>query len=183
MAIKPGVLCTLQKDKLIDSQEGFVDTFNWIVASVNNLKGGQNCEVNWVAPDTPQIDAEATESEEGGGGGGGNVDDVTSETYQGGESIKVEYADGSADGHIPLSFVKDVSSATYQSKPALKVEYSSGAQDKYIQLPESGGAVQFTGTDGTTSSESDAFTFQSMSDSNVVVKCRGTNIQIGVYYV
>ncbi len=78
MAIKPGVLCTLQKDKLIDSQEGFVDTFNWIVASVNNLKGGQNCEVNWVAPDTPQIDAEATESEggDGGGGGGGETVDV-----------------------------------------------------------------------------------------------------------
>ena len=73
MANKPGVLCTLQKDKLIDSQAGFVDTFNWVVASVNNLKGGQNCEVNWPAPDTPQIDAKASESEGGGGGGGGDV--------------------------------------------------------------------------------------------------------------
>lgn len=69
MANKPGVLCTLQKDKLIDTQQGFVDTFNWLVAAVNNLKGGQNCEVNWPAPDTPQIDAKASESEGGGGGG------------------------------------------------------------------------------------------------------------------
>lgn len=68
MANKPGVLCTLQKDKLIDSQQGFVDTFNWLVASVNNLKGGQNCEVNWPAPDTPQIDTRNSESEGGGGG-------------------------------------------------------------------------------------------------------------------
>lgn len=70
MANKPGVLCTLQKDKLIDSQAGFVDTFNWVVASVNNLKGGQNCEISWPATDTPQVDAKASESEGGGGGGG-----------------------------------------------------------------------------------------------------------------
>lgn len=67
MATKPGVLCTLQKDKLIDTQQGFVDTFNWVVASMDNLKGGQNCEVSWPAPDTPQIDTKNSESEGGGG--------------------------------------------------------------------------------------------------------------------
>lgn len=92
MAIKPGVLCTLEKDKLIDTQQGFVDTFNWVVASVNNLKGGQNCEVSWPAPDTPQIDSAASESEGGGGGGGdggavqftgttGTTDEDTSFTF------------------------------------------------------------------------------------------------------
>lgn len=70
MANKPGVLCTLQKDRLIDTQPGFVDTFNWLVAAVNNLKGGQNCDVSWPAPDTPQIDANAPE---GGGSTGGGV--------------------------------------------------------------------------------------------------------------
>ena len=180
MAIKPGVLCTLEKDKLIDTQQGFVDTFNWVVASVNNLKGGQNCEVSWPAPDTPQIDSAASESE--GGGGGGRVDDVSSETYQNGESLLIEYVDDTPDKHIPLSFVKDVSSATYQSKPALKVEYSSGAQDKYIELPSGGGDVQFTGTTGTTN-EDTSFTFASANDSNVTVNCRGTTITIGVYYV
>ena len=135
MAIKPGTLCTLEKDKLIDTQQGFVDTFNWVVASVNNLKGGQNCEVTWPAPDTPQIDAEATESEGGGGGdGGGNVEDVSSETYQNGESLLIEYADDTPDAHIPLSFVKDVSSDTYQNGESLKVEYSNGNADAHIPL-------------------------------------------------
>lgn len=73
MANKPGVLCTLQKDKLIDSQPGFVDTFNWLVAAVSKLKGGQGCEVSWPAPDTPQIDADLSESEGCGGGGGGGA--------------------------------------------------------------------------------------------------------------
>lgn len=183
MANKPGVLCTLQKDKLIDTQPGFVDTFNWLVAAVNNLKGGQNCDVSWPAPDTPQVDAKASESGGGGGGGegGGRVDDVTSETYQGGESIKVEYADGSADGHIPLSFVDDVSSATYQGGPALKVEYSSGAQDKYIPL-SGGGSVQFSGTSGTTN-QGTSFTLSKQSNCNITITCSGTDIKFGVYYI
>lgn len=77
MAIKPGVLCTLRKDKLIDTQNGFVDTFNWVVSAVNNLKGGENCEVNWTAPDTPQIEVNSEPykpSEDSGGGGSGEVD-------------------------------------------------------------------------------------------------------------
>ena len=74
MAIKPGVLCTLRKDKLIDTQNGFVDTFNWVVSAVNNLKGGENCEVNWTAPDIPQIEVNSEPFKPSEDSGSGNVD-------------------------------------------------------------------------------------------------------------
>lgn len=112
MANRPGVLCTLQKDRLIDTQPGFVDTFNWLVAAVNNLKGGQNCDVSWPAPDTPQVDARAPESE-------GGV----------------------------------------------------------------GGAVTFTGTDGSGTDAGSGFTFASAGNSDVEVTCSGTTLTIGVYYI
>lgn len=179
MANRPATLCELEKGKLIDTQQGFVDTFNFAVRAIDNLKGGKNCTVDWTIPDHPVIDVDIPETESGGGGGdgGGNVEDVTSETYQGGESIKVEYADGSADGHIPLSFVKDVSSETYQGGPALKVEYSNGNQPEHIPM-----GVQFTGTSGTTN-QAASFTFSKQSNCNITVTCNGTDIKLGVYYI
>lgn len=182
MANRPATLCELEKGKLIDTQQGFVDTFNFAVRAIDNLKGGKNCTVDWTIPDHPVIDVDIPETESGGGGGdgGGNVEDVTSETYQGGESIKVEYADGSADGHIPLSFVKDVSSETYQGEPALKVEYSNGNQPSHI--PMAGGDVKFTGTSGTTN-QATSFTFSKQSNCNITVTCNGTDIKLGVYYI
>lgn len=183
MANRPATLCELEKGKLIDTQKGFVDTFNFAVRAIDNLKGGKNCEVDWTIPDHPviNVDVPETESGGGGGGGGGNVEDVSSETYQGGESIKVEYADGSADGHIPLSFVKDVSPETYQGGPALKVDYSNGDQSAHIPL-SGGGNVKFSGTSGTTN-EGTSFTFSKQSNSNVTITCSGTDIKIGVYYI
>lgn len=40
MANKPAQLCQLQKGIMVDSQEGFCDTFNWAVNAIANLKGG-----------------------------------------------------------------------------------------------------------------------------------------------
>ena len=183
MANRPATLCELDKGKLIDTQDGFVDTFNFAVRAIDNLKGGKNCTVDWTIPDHPVIDVDIPETESGGGGGGGggNVEDVTSETYNNGESIKVEYADGSADGHIPLSFVKDVSSETYQGGPALKVDYSNGDQSAHIPL-SGGGNVQFTGTTGTTN-QAASFTFSKQSNCNITITCNGTDIKLGVYYI
>lgn len=39
MAARPQVLCKLEKGKVIDAQSGFVDTFNWMVDFINNLRG------------------------------------------------------------------------------------------------------------------------------------------------
>ena len=39
MGSRPMVLCKLEKGKLIDSQDNFVDTFNWMVDYINNLRG------------------------------------------------------------------------------------------------------------------------------------------------
>lgn len=39
MGARPMVLCKLEKGKLIDTQENFVDTFNWMVDYINNLRG------------------------------------------------------------------------------------------------------------------------------------------------
>lgn len=36
---KPGFLCRLKKGEIIDAQQGFVDTFNWLVDFCSNLKG------------------------------------------------------------------------------------------------------------------------------------------------
>lgn len=39
MANRPAVLCKLKKGVILDAQQGFVDTFNWMVDFINNLKG------------------------------------------------------------------------------------------------------------------------------------------------
>ena len=38
MSARPATLCKLTKGQLIDTQRGFVDTFNWMVDFINNLK-------------------------------------------------------------------------------------------------------------------------------------------------
>ena len=44
---RPGILCHLTKDESIYAQKGFVDTFNWMVDYINNLKGDdENIEVS-----------------------------------------------------------------------------------------------------------------------------------------
>lgn len=71
-------LFSLEKGKLIDTQTGFVDAFNWLYKSVSNLRGGENCEVNWQLDDVPVIDVHIDNSNpytdgEGGSGEEGQV--------------------------------------------------------------------------------------------------------------
>lgn len=42
--MRPGILCKLEKGVLIDTQRGFVDTFNWIVDFCNNIQGDGNID-------------------------------------------------------------------------------------------------------------------------------------------
>lgn len=104
MANKPAQLCQLQKGIMVDSQEGFCDTFNWAVNAIANLKGGQNCEVNWTVDDQPTIDCTA---EEGDGESGGTPDvsavyDVVASTSGSQSGINVEYVDARATTFIPF---------------------------------------------------------------------------------
>lgn len=56
MSTRPATLCKLQKNKLIDSNEGFVDTYNWMVDFINNLKGDDNfIDVDKSTSDHPKI--------------------------------------------------------------------------------------------------------------------------------
>lgn len=58
MANRPGQLCVLQRGKSLYTQQNFVDTFNWLVACMKNIKGSKNCQVEWPADDTPEITVE-----------------------------------------------------------------------------------------------------------------------------
>ena len=83
MATKPAQLCQLKKGKLVDTQQGFVDTFNWAVNAIANLTGGQNCEVTWPVDDTPTIDVTAEEGNGAAGGGGGSPSQPTNVQFTG----------------------------------------------------------------------------------------------------
>ena len=105
MATKPAQICQLQKGKLIDTQKGFVDTFNWVAQSVANLDGGENCKVSWPTDDHPTIDCTAKEGE-GGGSFEGSVDavyDVLSAVDENDVSgLTIQYTDDREDKFIPF---------------------------------------------------------------------------------
>ena len=57
MGTKPAQLCHLERGKMIDTQENFVDTFNWIVDFINNLKGdGEEDNTKHIKVDTKTSD-------------------------------------------------------------------------------------------------------------------------------
>lgn len=68
MAAKPAQLCRLKKGQLIDVQEGFVDTFNWMVDFINNLKCDKDTglKIDTTISDKPVIKlADAGKKKEG----------------------------------------------------------------------------------------------------------------------
>ena len=53
---RPRPLCYLKKDTLIGANEGFVDTFNWMVDFINNLRGDDSyIELENPTGDNPKI--------------------------------------------------------------------------------------------------------------------------------
>ena len=104
MANRPAFICELDKDKLIDTQVGFVDTFNYAVRAIDNLKGGKNCTVDWTIDDHPVINVDIPDNVGEGGGGGGYgkvVEDVTEDTQDNKDGLKIWYTD-STDSFIPF---------------------------------------------------------------------------------
>ncbi len=56
MSARPMRLCHLEKGKLIDQQQNFVDTFNWMVDYINNLRGdGSYIDLTNPTTDNPVI--------------------------------------------------------------------------------------------------------------------------------
>lgn len=73
-----------------------MDTFNWAVQAIANLKGGENCEVTWPTDDTPTIDCTANDDEGSGGGGEYGVAavyDVQETTYDDARALEITYTD------------------------------------------------------------------------------------------
>ena len=56
---RPAILCKLRKGKLIDAQPNFVETFNWMVDFINNLRGeGEiNAEASTIVVDRTDASA------------------------------------------------------------------------------------------------------------------------------
>lgn len=88
---RPANVTRLVKGKLIDVQDGFVDTFNYLVDFCENLIGegeedvGKTLHVDRTMPDAPVI--------RGGGGGGMNLiagDDTNIVFTPYGDQVKVD---------------------------------------------------------------------------------------------
>ena len=69
MGAKPDKVCVLEKEKLIDGQTGFVDTFNWLVSFCSNLKGENGIKVDTKVSDHPVVKRSGAEDGESGDGG------------------------------------------------------------------------------------------------------------------
>lgn len=91
--MRPAILCKLKKGLVIDAQQGFVETFNWLVDFVNNIQGDGNLDsgkdlrivVDKTQDDRPvvRIEGEAT-----GSGGSFDCDDISIEASEGKAQIK-----------------------------------------------------------------------------------------------
>ena len=74
MSVRPMVLCKLEKGKLIDTQENFVDTFNWMVDYINNLRGDDsNIELTNPTTENPVIRLKNVGDDVGGGSDFGGI--------------------------------------------------------------------------------------------------------------
>lgn len=146
----------LKKGTFIDQQVGFVDAFNYVYENINGIDGGQGIELDKTIDGAWQINAD--QSTDGGSGGGG------------GDYGKV---------------VEDVTEDTQDDKDGLKIWYTDG-NDTFIPFPSlsgGGGEVQFTGTDASSTILSSSFTLSKEDNTNITIKCDGTDIKFGVYYI
>lgn len=190
MANRPGQICVVKAGKSIGAQKGFSDTFNWIAACISKIKAGKGIKLTWPAPDTPEISLDKTD--EGEGDGGSSTDCVTDvergaatvdeeDGYTVTENLKVSYSNGTTKD-VPLpsnNGVKDIEEESITEGKRLTVKYENSKPDKSIDIPYKD---EFTGTDQSYTRRDTDFAFSSASDSNVVVKCNGNVLTIGVYY-
>lgn len=72
MSAKPAQVCILEKDKLIDAQKGFVDTFNWVASFCENLEGKDGVTVDKAVSDHPVVKLDDEKEDDGGDSGSGH---------------------------------------------------------------------------------------------------------------
>ena len=72
--MRPPVLCKLQKGVLLDANEGFVDTFNWMVDFINNLCGDGDLDATKAIKVDKTIDDHPVITSTAGGAVGEGVD-------------------------------------------------------------------------------------------------------------
>ena len=107
---RPAILCHLKKGQMIDTQVGFVDTFNWMVDYINNLRGdGSNIDIENPVGTNPVVRfiGEIPEGE----GGGGSVDltavDVESGAETTVEGVKTLRLESGVGSHVTLNLTDD----------------------------------------------------------------------------
>jgi len=100
--MRPAILCHLKKGTLIDTNPGFVDTFNWLVDFCNNLQGDKDLNrnkrisINRSKDDHPVIEFDGEAS---GGLAGVAADQIVV------TSVEWTGAEGGEDGQHPYSWM------------------------------------------------------------------------------
>lgn len=97
---RPAILCKLQKGTLIDAQPHFVDTFNWMVDFINNLKGEGEIKPNESTLVVDRTDSAAPVIRGGGKGGGELAVTGTDGSSVTGTKIRFETA---SDANVKVS--------------------------------------------------------------------------------
>lgn len=112
---RPARLCKLVKGKVIDAQDGFVETFNWMVDYINNLCGdNENIELTNPTGSSPVVRFKGGKGGSGGSSGGINLAVVDVESgsptdLSGVSDLTIESA---SDSYVTLALADNNGSAT-----------------------------------------------------------------------
>lgn len=160
---RPAILCKLQKGTLIDAQPHFVDTFNWMVDFINNLKGEGEIKPNESTLVVDRTDTAAPVIRGGGKGGGGELTVTgTDLSTAKGNDILISSSEGNIDAAV-----------TQGSSGSMTIDLSAKK-------------LSVTGTDGS-SAEGRYLRFVSASDAKIKVSVSGSGdtitVTVGAYYI
>lgn len=173
MALQPANPCRLKKGEMIDSQRGFVDTFNWLVDFCRNLQGDKDrnpvggvVTVDRTVSDFPIVKADVQ------GGEGGLAKVVGSDSSSVSDVETLTFAVPSTDTDTSVTVAADASDAA-NAIATLNVKR----------------VIKVVGTDGIYADcTTGKITIESADDSNVTAVATAdadgnVTVKVGVYYV
>lgn len=102
MSAKPAQVCILEKDKLIDTQKGFVDTFNWVASFCENIEGKGGVTIDKGVSDHPVVKLGDDDADGDSGGGGYNGLVRVKGTDGSSNMTDDEWNEATAKAHVPL---------------------------------------------------------------------------------